>query len=288
MAMDRQTIEKRDFPIGRRGYEPEAVDAHLARIADELEDVRRAARGGGAASAASVAASASEQVRSIVEAAEASAAEIERAAQEEADRILDDAEAEARRVRDEAVAQSEAHVGKVRQAATQMLARVQAMDGELSGLIESLRTGGNRLTTDLSLLETGMSELYDAAGRDARQRAPRVVESVPMAVPAEEPPARAPAPAPAVEPWDAVDEEPSEDDVAEAALAPDGGPEPAARASAAAAASESGDVEGARLVALNMALNGTPREDTARYLDANFDLSDRDALLDEVYATVAS
>ena len=35
-----------------------------------------------------------------------------------------------------------------------------------------------------------------------------------------------------------------------------------------------------------MALNGTPREDTDRYLAENFELSDRVALLDEVYASV--
>ena len=52
MALDRQSIEKRDFPIGRRGYEPEAVDAHLARIAEEVEDLRRRAGSGGGASAA--------------------------------------------------------------------------------------------------------------------------------------------------------------------------------------------------------------------------------------------
>jgi hypothetical protein len=47
-----------------------------------------------------------------------------------------------------------------------------------------------------------------------------------------------------------------------------------------------GDTEGARLVALNMALNGTSRDETDRYLAENFDLADRAALLDEVYATV--
>ncbi|MCW3011739.1 MAG: DivIVA protein, partial [Solirubrobacterales bacterium] len=47
-----------------------------------------------------------------------------------------------------------------------------------------------------------------------------------------------------------------------------------------------GDVEGARLIALNMALNGQSREETSTYLRDNFDLDDRDALLDEVYATV--
>jgi hypothetical protein len=47
-----------------------------------------------------------------------------------------------------------------------------------------------------------------------------------------------------------------------------------------------GDAEGARLIALNMALNGTPREETDRYLAENFELPDRDGLLDEVYASV--
>jgi hypothetical protein len=46
--------------------------------------------------------------------------------------------------------------------------------------------------------------------------------------------------------------------------------------------------EGARLIALNMALSGTPREETARYLRENFDLDDQDTLLDEVYAKVGS
>jgi hypothetical protein len=35
-----------------------------------------------------------------------------------------------------------------------------------------------------------------------------------------------------------------------------------------------------------MALNGTPREETARYLDENFSLRDAGGLLDEVYASV--
>src|SRR3954452_21206621 len=46
------------------------------------------------------------------------------------------------------------------------------------------------------------------------------------------------------------------------------------------------DSEGARLIALNMALNGEPREAADKYLAENFDLSDRSALLDEVYASV--
>ena len=46
--------------------------------------------------------------------------------------------------------------------------------------------------------------------------------------------------------------------------------------------------EGARVIALNMALGGSPRDETARYLAENFELEDPDALLDEVYARVGS
>jgi two-component system, chemotaxis family, sensor kinase CheA len=44
--------------------------------------------------------------------------------------------------------------------------------------------------------------------------------------------------------------------------------------------------EGARLVALNMALNGTPREEAARYLSDNFQLEDQQAILDDVYSRI--
>jgi hypothetical protein len=51
---------------------------------------------------------------------------------------------------------------------------------------------------------------------------------------------------------------------------------------------DDGDVEGARLIALNMALNGQSRAETDRYLAENFALADRDGLLDEVYASVGT
>ena len=43
------------------------------------------------------------------------------------------------------------------------------------------------------------------------------------------------------------------------------------------------DVDGARLIALNMALNGESREDTERYLAEHFQLPDRLRLIDEVF-----
>jgi hypothetical protein len=44
------------------------------------------------------------------------------------------------------------------------------------------------------------------------------------------------------------------------------------------------DVDGARLVALDMALEGEPREAAGRYLEEHFDIPEREQLLDSVYA----
>ncbi len=168
-----------------------------------------------------------------------------------------------------------------------MLQRVDAMESELTALVESLRTGANRLNADLSLLEGNLGELYEAA---APERAPVRREAPPapeVEAPAVEtrplpPPPVAAAPQAAEDTYD-------DDGLEEAAAAPAPAAEPAAPAPVApapAAPAAGGDVEGARLVALNMALNGQPREETDRYLADNFDLADREGLLDEVYATV--
>ena len=272
MALDRQSIEKRDFPFGRRGYEPAAVDAHLAALAREVEALKRAqanqpAPQAGAAPAAaagaraSLASVASAQVQAIVEAAESSAAAIEREAQENAEQTAQDAAREAQRIRDEAIERSQQHVGKVHEATALMLQRVDAMETEINSLVESLRTGANRLNADLSLLSGNMSELYDAAGgpsaADTSTAAP-IVEDVAI-----------------VEEAQLLEEVPAEPAPADVDAADDAGADGA-----------DDDLEGARLIALNMALNGQSRAETDKYLAENFDLSDRAALLDEVYATV--
>jgi hypothetical protein len=64
--------------------------------------------------------------------------------------------------------------------------------------------------------------------------------------------------------------------------------EPAAPEPAATPEPKNGDSAAARIVALDMALSGTSREDTDRYLAENYDLPDRAALLDEVYAAAGS
>src|SRR3954451_25273285 len=175
VALDRQSIEKRDFPIGRRGYEPEAVDAFLGQLAGEVEALQRAQQ---RRTPDSLAQSASEQVRAIVEAAEASAADIERSAEEEATQIRADASREAERTRSQAVERARDHVGQVSEATATMLQRVAAMQTELDTLVESIRTGANRVSADLALLEGNMAELYNAAGAGTETPPDRVVPPV--------------------------------------------------------------------------------------------------------------
>jgi DivIVA domain-containing protein len=272
LALDRQDIEKRDFPIARRGYDPDAVDAHLRTLADQVDALARERR----PSTASLATAASDQVRAIVEAAETTAADISRQAEDEARRARDRATSEAERTRADAVSEARTHVTKVEEAATVMLQRVDAMESELGALVESLRTGANRLTADLALLSGNMGDLRTSA-EGAGPAAAELDE-------AEDARAAAALEAAAAE---AEAAEAEAETPREAESEPEEGKAPTVEEPAAETGADApDDSEGARLIALNMALNGTPREETDRYLAENFQLADRDALLDEVYARV--
>jgi DivIVA domain-containing protein len=231
VALDRQTIMRDDFPSNRRGYDPAAVDAHLDRIADEVDDLRRRA-----AAPAPLSAQAGEQVQAIVEAAERGAQEIREAAQ-----------AEARE-----------HVAHVTAAADRLRERIEQMERDLTQLVIDLREGADRLRGDLDALQAGTDALSSARG--AAPAAPAPVEPPPA-----EPRAVAPSPEP-----------------------PAAAPEPPAPEPATTPEPKNGDSAAARIVALDMALSGTSREDTDRYLAENYDLPDRAALLDEVYAAAGS
>ena len=92
--LDRQAIERKDFPISRRGYDTAVVDAHLQALAREFEALKRDAGGAGESPLASAAGS---QVQSIIQAAEKAAAEIERQALEDGRAAREQAEREAER-----------------------------------------------------------------------------------------------------------------------------------------------------------------------------------------------
>jgi hypothetical protein len=83
------------------------------------------------------------------------------------------------------------------------------------------------------------------------------------------------APPPSEDPATRIDPGADDELIAEAEAAAARKPEPEAQPAA---------PEGARLLALKMALDGRPREETAAYLSENFELDDPEALLDEVYA----
>jgi hypothetical protein len=272
VALDRATIEKNDFPLGRRGYDPAAVENHLRAIADEVDELTRSAK---RSHSETLSSTASEQVRAIIEAAEKSAEEIQQRVEQEARQIRAEARREARKERaqatadaeqerEQASAQAREYVSNVSEATSQMLRRLDAMDSELTSLTEPLRVGSGRLKDELDVLE---SELRDLSGVT---RAPRLAAAVGEPDEAEEPALdheEEPPPAEEEETFGVEEREPA------------GVSEPEA-------VGPGDDTEGARLIALNMALNGTPRDETDRYLAENFELSDRDQLLDEVYASV--
>jgi hypothetical protein len=292
--IDRQAIERRDFPIARRGYEPASVDAHLRTLASEVEQLQRERAGGG--SEPSLATTAGSQVQSILAAAEAAAADIEQQAREAARTTREDADRDAAQTRSEAIEQARSHVAVVSQATAALLERVGTMDGEVSALVESLRAGATRLAADLAAVETNMGELYDAAaGRsvthapagEARHEPSVAAPSHPIA-----PPPASGAAAPAVRHAQASPPplSPPQEADPEVHLDPEAPPRQRiagdSATGSAPAGSDSGDLDSARLVALNMALNGESREDAERYLAENFRLADRAKLIDEVYAAI--
>jgi hypothetical protein len=288
MSLDRQSIEKRDFPISRRGYETVAVDEHLARIAGEVEALQ--AGSPAAAPTSSLASSASERIRGIVEAAETTAAEIERAAQQEAEAARAAAADDARALREGASAEAQAHVAAVQEATATMLSRVGALESEVAGLLEHLRDSATSVGADLATLQAQVAEV-GGLGSGGPQ--------APVAAPA----APAPSPAPAVSAGVTVDPTPVEPAATQApepvstpaptgaAFTPAAGaPVPAAPDAPELALSDgppaerSTDVAGARMVALNLVLDGVPREQIEAHLDERYTLEDRAGLLDDLYA----
>jgi hypothetical protein len=197
----------------------------------------------------SAAAAAAEQVHAIVEAAERSAAALEAAAREDAARIR---------------AEGEAEVSAKREAAARLADRADELERRLDELLEGVRTAVAGLKQDLEELRAGEGPVPVEAATEQPVPAvtgpdvdPAIAEAEVVAAPAPDVPDAAETEVPAVG---------READAAGEPPAPAGAP------------------EGARVLALKMALDGTPREETARYLRENFELDDPEALLDEVYA----
>jgi len=262
-------IERPDFPRGRRGYDRDAVDAYVRALGEELALLRQDLE---VARTQAPPGQASEQVRAIVDAVEASTGDVKRRAEAESLRITTEAAREAERTRQHALQEARERIDEVMREADVITQRFELMRSELDTLTDTARAGGARLAADLSLLRDNVAAL-DLAASQARVESPVLGDA---AVPVQ------PAPVEHLELGIAP-----ETAIAQAAASPPPLPPPSPHSISSPAPSEpalSDDSEGARLIAFNMALNGTPREQTARYLVENFDLSDRESLLEEVYA----
>jgi len=214
----------------------------------------------------SAAASAAEKVRGILEAAEQSAAEL----------------------RAEAAEEIEAQLERTQSVAARLSERADQIERSLQGLADSLRDELSALKSDLEELRAvgeGVGETRAAAP----EAPPGAADPTPEAEPESERPPRPPTePRPEPQPVPPSEPRPEPQPVPPSEPPPEPEPPGAAEPAAAASAPPAGDGhEGARVIALNMALNGSPRDETARYLDENFELEDPEALLDEVYARVS-
>jgi len=188
------------------------------------------------------------------------------AAVERVKAVLEAAEQSAAELRAEAAEEIDAQLTKAQAIAERLSQRADEIERALQGLADTVRD-------ELSALKADLEELR-AVGEGVAEAREEAAESA-AAEPAAAPPAAELAEEPAAEPAPAEEAAPEES-------------EPPTASPAQPAASSGAGPEGARVIALNMALGGSSREETAHYLSENFELDDPEALLDEVYARVSS
>jgi hypothetical protein len=186
--------------------------------------------------------------------------------------ILEAAEQSAADLRSEAAQEIETQLTRAQAAAERLSGRADEIERALEGLTASVRDELSALKADLEELRA-VSERMGAARDEAEEAAAEAAEPEPVPEPVE---------AAEPEPLEA-EPEPLEDEPEEPAVEE---PAPPAASPAKPPAASSDGHEGARVIALNMALGGSSREETSRYLAENFELDDPEALLDEVYARV--
>src|SRR5215217_6710666 len=178
-------------------------------------------------------------------------------AAEQVKALVEAAEREAAQSR-EGVARVAERADELRRRVEELSAGVAAAVAALKGEIEALRAEGEvppPAEDPATRVEAAADDQLIAEAEAVAAKKPEVKEA-PAAEAPPEPPAEAPAEPPPEPPAEALPGPPAE------APAP----------------------EGARLLALKMALDGRPRAETAGYLRENFELDDPEALLDEVYA----
>ena len=205
-----------------------------------------------------------DKVRAIVEAAERSASELEAAAREEAVRVREQAERE-----------TEAQLRRAHALADSLSARAAELERALEDVGGRIRGAIEALREELEELRSANPAPAPPPNASTEVSTADQPDASPEASAADQPDSSAEAPPPSEPDAVADASEQSSPDVSAETSAPskpDDTPPPGPEA------------EGARVIALNMALNGASREETASYLSENFELEDPEALLDDVYA----
>lgn len=175
-------------------------------------------------------------------------------AEERAAAIVRDAEAEAKRIRERAESEGAERLEEVRRA-------LDELQGKLSG---------------------GQPRAAAPGSNGAKAE----VEPGPVVVPEPEPPPETdPGPAPIPEPTPDPAPEPEPAPIPEPTPPPDEGTPPSAGE---IGAGGSDDVAAARLVAMNLALDGASKEAIVEQLERDYELDDAGAVADEVLALAGS
>ncbi|MBA3305155.1 MAG: hypothetical protein H0U25_04430, partial [Thermoleophilaceae bacterium] len=271
-------------------------------------------------SAVEIESSARAEADSVTRDAKRQAEEDRNSAHADAQRTRREADAAAQETREKAESDAAGHVAQVQEATADMRSRADTVQSDLGGLVdelratldsvvESVRTNAGSLEAELQEIKTGLSDVREAAPEPPPVEIAEpefelgtleddpAIEDTDVVVEEEEAEAAEPLTAhdEDAEPVETAADQTGEDPAGDESL--DEAPKTAGQAAPAKSAEPepesedlhrgSGDgAEGARLIALNMALNGTPRDETSRYLEENFDLDDHETILDEVYARV--
>ena len=276
--MEREEIVRDDFPTVRKGWSPEAVEVHLRAVADWVAATSSRAR----EVPTPTADAASERVGAVLAAAESTAAEIVEEAEAEAERIVIAARAEADQIRAAARTESEEAVSAASREASGRVEQAQAAVEGLVAQADKLRSQVGALGRDLASnvpglgssagTEPGLDEIPDMPAESAGESAPEL-EPEPEEPKVGAEPERSPAPAPAAG-------KPTDDELIARLRASAEAPEAEEPPAPAVSGSEQG---AARLVAMNMALEGSSREQIAKQLKAEFGAVEGvDGLLDDV------
>ena len=278
MELNRATITGQPFPQAADGYDRDAVDRHLEAIAEALPS-----------GSEPVVTEAAEEMRSIVEGAEQSARALRATAEREAEELREAARLEAAAIREKAAREAADQVPAARAAVTSLLERVEALglgiddsrhhvmraaeamaerlSADSEPLVATLRERASALGAELDLIGSGLAaKAVEAASEREQPHDPAPEVGTGLAAEDLEDAARALADEPAAE----ADGEP-------AAEADD---EPAAEADGAVSPGS----ERARLVALELAVTGTPRAEADRHLREELSIDDPRPILDEVYS----